>query len=473
MLAILLIICLINLLVFLFSKEDKVILKKVYLKHSYILLIGFLIVFFQVPVEFLFKKIDFSDSFLIPNPNYFYKTVTLASISFISFLFGYTIIKKKKKTYSICNINNRKLMNSNTYFLSIGSVISFFIYLYFSDKSYFLGGYYYHEFTPIMVYSNVLFTSLTYAYLIQKSINLRGKYQRLSFKRYLLELNPVVQLIILVYCILILLSGDRGPLMNMVMVYLACFIFARSISLKLKIIIPGLALSILLIMFIGITRNPLLYDLSLIEKIEIVNQKQKDSEYLSPSTLELAASFRTINVAVAEIPESQDFFYGEFFVKNIFSVIPGLSQVFINLFFPDNPSYRDTSAAYITYLIQGQNPRYGDGTSCISDIYMDFGLTGILFFFILFGGFIRKMEVVMYDTSTNNSLFSIILSISYFALAINISRGSIFTPLNVAVRILIFIYLNSLFQKNKIESASKTPKPDFDGLQVTENQGLF
>lgn len=450
---ILVVLCFLNLFIFLLSREDNRLLKKNYIKHSNLIILGFVIVFLQIPIEYIFSKVDLNNTFFIPYPNHFYKSVIVASISFVSFLLGYTISKKRK----INRIQKKEIKpHVNTYLLSIGSILSFIVYLVVTDKSYFLGGYAEHEFTAVMVYANVLFTSITYAYLIQSSINLRRKNKSLSFIKYMKSLSPIVQGTILVYSFLILLSGDRGPLISMVMFYLACFIYASQKKIKMKFIIPGLIASAILLTFIGIVRNPILNELSWTQKFEYFKEIQENKVYKSPSTIELAASFRTINAVVGEIPDNHDYLYGEFLIKNLFSTIPGISQILIKLFFDNAPNIRQTPATFITYIIQGNNPRYGDGSSCISDVYMDFGLVGVLFVFIIFGGFVRNLEVVLYEKNISPSLFLVILSISYFALGISVSRNSIFNPLIISVRIYIFLYLNFLILKTKKQNPTNS-----------------
>jgi hypothetical protein len=114
-----------------------------------------------------------------------------------------------------------------------------------------------------------------------------------------------------------------------------------------------------------------------------------------------------------------------------------------------------TPASFITYLIQGNYPRYGDGTSCIADIYIDFGIVGLIFFFTLFGSYTRRMEIALFDRFDKSSLLLLIISISYFALGITIGRKSMFDPLITMARITIFIYLNSLISGTKFKNSMR------------------
>ncbi|MCG8752999.1 hypothetical protein G1K86_12420, partial [Tenacibaculum finnmarkense] len=136
---------LITILVFFSSKETSFFYKKNYFKHSNLLILSFLIVFFQIAVEYLNGNIDLENDFLIPRPSVFFKTVHILSISFVAFLLGYLISKKIKFR------ETKYIRPKNTLFLYLGSVLSFILYVFVTDKSYFMGSYAETKFTPLMV----------------------------------------------------------------------------------------------------------------------------------------------------------------------------------------------------------------------------------------------------------------------------------------------------------------------------------
>ena len=333
-------------------------------------------------------------------------------------------------------------------FLYLGSVVSFIVYILVIDKNYFNGSYGEIKLSPMMIYTQELYTSISYAYLIQRSINLRLNKSAFNFRDFIKGLNPVFFTVFIIFNFLILISGDRDPLITSVMIFLACFIFSVKIKLKLKVILPLLIISIFSIMYLGIVRQ-IDTSVSFKESVEFVKERNLESTYVSIGTIELAGSFRTTNLVVDYIPKYHDHFYGRFFLKNTFSIIPGLSQVLINIFFKNDPDYLNTSANYITYLNQGSNPKYGDGTSSPADIYLDFGVIGIVIIFLIFGAVVRRFEITLFKDTNNISLFFLIVSICYFAGAIRLGRISLIEPFNLAVRVAIFTYLNRIFITKK------------------------
>ncbi|MBE7652744.1 O-antigen polysaccharide polymerase Wzy [Tenacibaculum finnmarkense] len=432
---------LITILVFFSSKETSFFYKKNYFKHSNLLILSFLIVFFQIAVEYLAGNIDLGNDFLIPRPDVFFKTVHVLSISFVTFFLGYLISKKIKFR------ETKSVRPKNTLFLYLGSVLSFILYVFVTDKSYFMGSYAETKFTPLMVYSSVLYVSFTTAYLVQKSVNIRLSNSCFSLKEFIFKIDKLIIVAITLYLGLVLMSGDRGPFIFMSMVCLVVFMYATRIKLKLKVIAPMIVFAVVLIMFIGIARAPFLIGASFSEKLDYVLEVKDRIPFVSPATMELASSFRTANVVVAEVSSKTDYFYGSFFIRTILSIIPGLSGLLIEFFYSDLPNYMNTPASYVTYLIQGASPRYGDGASAITDIYLDFGVAGCVFFFFFFGASIRGMEKAVFGKKPGASIFLLVVSVCYFAMAIRTGRASILEPFITAVRVLIFIYLNNILVK--------------------------
>ena len=62
-----------------------------------------------------------------------------------------------------------------------------------------------------------------------------------------------------------------------------------------------------------------------------------------------------------------------------------LFALLVLVHFVDNDWKYDGSANFITYLIQGNDPSYGDGTSASADLYLDFGGYGVFFGLFIFG----------------------------------------------------------------------------------------
>src|SRR5690606_1604389 len=106
------------------------------------------------------------------------------------------------------------------------------------------------------------------------------------------------------------------------------------------------------------------------------------------------ASVRTLHAAV-DHTERNGYYYGVFQGVQIIGIIPGLGIYIQNLLNVDFHSFG--SAAFLTFEILGSNPTHSLGTSIIADIYLDFGILGVIIIFFLFGMFVRYLEIGMYN----------------------------------------------------------------------------
>ena len=99
--AILLTIALLSVVSFFLKKEPNSKLKKQYFKHSVFFLIGYLIVHFQYPLDYLVGNISGNDKFIWINQRIVVKSLFISTLGLISFLLGYVWNIKK-------GISNRK-----------------------------------------------------------------------------------------------------------------------------------------------------------------------------------------------------------------------------------------------------------------------------------------------------------------------------------------------------------------------------
>ena len=102
--------------------------------------------------------------------------------------------------------------------------------------------------------------------------------------------------------------------------------------------------------------------------------KYFDESVPGASSIELALSVRTLAVSVESVPEEFDYHYGGFQLQQIAAVVPGAQGMVNKLVYNGDPRYNG-SANFITYLIHRRPVDYGDGSSVIADLYLDFGIS--------------------------------------------------------------------------------------------------
>jgi oligosaccharide repeat unit polymerase len=91
-----------------------------------------------------------------------------------------------------------------------------------------------------------------------------------------------------------------------------------------------------------------------------------DESSLTNTTITSRAAFRIV-------PDDYDYFYGKFKLIGFAGIIPYSRGLLVD---PNDPFV--TSADLITVGILGDNPTWSLGTNIIADIYVDFGIPGVI-----------------------------------------------------------------------------------------------
>jgi oligosaccharide repeat unit polymerase len=136
-------------------------------------------------------------------------------------------------------------------------------------------------------------------------------------------------------------------------------------------------------------------------------------------TLELANSVRTLFQSLTEVPAKHDFFYGKLWLSDIMSPIPFMQSAYLEL--SNDNIYELSSTGYTTYLVYGNDSTSGEGTTLIADIYLNFGLPGIVILMFLFGLLIKKANI---ELLVHNNYHWIIIAAILASFSIYFGRSS-------------------------------------------------
>ena len=121
---------------------------------------------------------------------------------------------------------------------------------------------------------------------------------------------------------------------------------------------------------------------------------------------------------------------------HLFAAVPRLPVFMANLVFDSTP--RELSSGYIiTIEALGPNPTWGLGTNLIADIYMNFGLFGVLIFMFLLGVIIRKLQI---SVQTKSNILNLVVYLFLLSFSLYMPRTTYFTPLRFVLWSII-IYL--------------------------------
>ena len=429
-------------LVFIFHKEEYSWLKGQTVKCSAFFLLGFCIVHFQDYIEVLAGNIDPGDSFLMVDSRLVCKAAILGLIALSAFFFGYFLKKGDVFRTPVASV----FVPLSP--LVIFNTILFPAWIYSAGLEYINGGYGSNgaETGVFSSYLRLIYEMSMAAVPMFHARNFRIRDVRPSLIRFIISLGWYNALLG-GYLLCVMLSGDRGPIISLSLFLFLSYLYASGYRItKLKFLILALiAAAFLTILGIARSFGP---GYGFTQKISMALETERRYESVLPQTAELAGSGRCLHLAMSVVPARHPFLLGRFQLHQLFAVIPtGSRWAQLSGILPNEYRYGG-SANFCTWIFQGDNPSYGDGTSTTADLYLDFGMSGILVGMFLFGFFVRRMDVNMYQPRLI-SLFAMAMIFNYTAHSIYIGRSSILFELKPALWlfILMFVYERNFGQK--------------------------
>ena len=244
------------------------------------------------------------------------------------------------------------------------------------------------------------------------------------------KINKLLLFAILFYLIIFLYPGDRGAAFQTVLTFLFCFsIFIKPIKLKLfaVIVISGM----FVLTFISYARSS--SDGSFLESGE---QNSKISSFTDIG-MDLIINNRNLYVGY-EIAEKKGFNYGKSMFFYAFSPFPLVPSLLSKELFNSEPGDLSSSTIITNY----SRANYGLGTNVIIDLYMQFGVPGVIFFMLILGYYI---SFIMVKRSLVN-LFALVFFMSY---SIYIPRSSMFDAIRFILwSIMIYYFVYYFFRRN-------------------------
>lgn len=394
-------------------------------------LLGFAIVHFQWPIMF-------SASGIIPeiisrvwvDELYVNYGTWLSTVGGISWILGFSFINSE--SFSKRNIRffqYKKFLNF--------TIFLFILFLITAGQNFLTGGVYKGEGGSaagegISAYIQILFSVSIILLTAIIILNNKSRYNN-NLLKWFFSFDKKYLVLYFTYLLLFLFIGDRDGPISLILttgILIGSMIHPFKLrTLLITIFVGGFFMSII---SLGRSRD---------SGIGIFSAGLENFTFTSgyDITLELATSVRTLYAAVSEVPQKHDFFYGKLWTSNLLSPFPFAQSVYLDL--TNDVSYELGSAGYITYLSYGPDPSMGAGTSLIADIYLNFGVVGIIFFMFLLGLTFKK---------ANNSLKSadtmkwILVAAILASFSIYFGRGSL---LLVARPIIWSFFLLYIFGK--------------------------
>lgn len=421
---------------FCFDKKDKRgKLKGIYFRHTSFFLASFFVVFFQCDIDYVIGLIDESEKMLWIDNTIVCKSLALATMAMTSVLIGYKLMQMRDSHSHIIKASSCDYICNNKHLLCVIGYAMLALYILFVPRDYLYGGY--NEGAD-KGWANVLLILIQAVFVAMFALYGYDFRNSKSKKIFIRELRYPF-LLVLLYIFIVLVTGRRTEAIRAAFLLVIVYSYCMGKKASNKLIISYFIVAAILFSIIGVLR---MGEVKSFEKgFSTVSEKPS----LSPFTRELAGSVNTLHVAVSYFPNQLDYNYGMTFFPPFCVLIPGLDRFFVAFVADNNVPLR--SGEVITTLGIGANAGYGMGSSIVADVYISFGPIGVFIVFLLFGIFLRYLE--MGSFAVKKSPYFLVLSMGCFSMFMYACRGTvanIFLSWSYAT-ILVFI-----FSKKKVQN---------------------
>lgn len=418
------------LLSFVFYKDQNDVIARIYFRPIHLFLFSFAVVAFQSPIDILLGYN--MDYYLVGPLKFMPEAVKISLLGLIAFLSGY-IINKRKKCVS-ANVEQKVLYASTTPYKVLMSLTLIIIYV-FIPKNLLYGGYASAALAEsgykyIMTVCTVFYCAFFIQYAINTRLSNRG--EGWSIFQFVKDIGWWQNINMFIYILLILNVGDRGPLIDIIVLYYIVYIAVTGICPSKKKLLVGFICGVLAMAFLGYTKN-FRDGNSIFERIETTweaNPYEDLQESILPTTYELSLSYRCLSYSIADIEANGNYGYGKYQLTYIISVIPFVSKL-VDL--------SNVTSTYISHLIQGDFLTYGNGTSVIADFYLDWGVIGVIICMFLFGYCVKWFDLILFAKSSS-SLFLYCAAFYISVHFISIPRAFLLIYLRHIVWLTVILY---------------------------------
>jgi len=175
--------------------------------------------------------------------------------------------------------------------------------------------------------------------------------------------------------------------------------------------------------------------------LERGKEKMKVNSFLDLG-MDLIVNNRNLYVGI-DYANTHGYSYGKDMFIYMFAAVPRLPIFMADLVFNSTP--RELGSAYIiTREALGPNPTWGLGTNLIADIYMNFGLFGVIIFMFLLGVIIRKLQITI---QTKSNILSLIVYLFLISFSLYLPRTAYFSPLRYVLwAILLYLFVKAFIR---------------------------
>src|SRR5690554_49051 len=442
-------------LLFFIKHEQYDYLKGQHFKISSLFLLGFCIVHFQFYIDLSLNYADLSSIYVI-NPNVLNKSAVVSAIALFCFFIGYISNQSK---FNLSNIKTNSGHKARLEWLKLILVLLFFGTILSTPWQYFTSGYITVERQEIAIVMDRLFLIVTTGYFILSIRNLAiSKVEVTGFFHFVRLIGVFISALLIIYCLLILMSGNRGPIIKLLLAYIGCYIFITRKKYNLAVVFFMILIAASMISLMAHIRHldnissPIEAFTEATERKSGFNKKQT----ISSSTEELSRSVRTLHAAI-DYTQADGYALGSYKITGVIALVPGLGRIL-------QPVDKDAKSTNL--LTEHIGADHGMGTSAVADIWVDYGLLGTILVFFTLGWLFRQLDIYSYS-HLPFSILSYAIVISFLTSSIYIGRGAILDVFRDAIHIWIVISM-AIFLNKLVPLKFKSYFGAFKNLPVRE-----
>lgn len=368
---------------------------------------------FYYPINPYFSL--FSESF---NEDYINKGAALSSLAASCFCLGVYEKNKKLDLEKVVQIGSV----SNPVTLANVMLLFFIPYLY--------SLYGLHSYVTDFTKSNLNTLLLYLIYYILFALLSTRKYKRmLGVLQY--QSDTLFYLLTGIMVVLLLLIGSRSNPAHIVLLALFFFNFYQK-KVSNKVAIAFMLVGVLLMSVVGVVRGGTEFSTSSMHSVLDIGN-------------DLTINNRSLYVLM-DYADHNDYSYGRTMLLQIAAVIPWGQSMLLNITGMKIQMF--DSSNFVTWLFYGdQKFEIGFGTNLIGDIYLAFGIIGVIFLMFLYGRILRNL----YRSSIYGSGVATLVYGLMFMEVIFLTRAGLLTSLRPIAWTLLYYYLfNNLLRKQKV-----------------------
>lgn len=420
--------------------QQKSIYKGMWHKPSNIFLFGYLIVSFQYLLDFCLGYKTYHDFYIASSVN---KMAITCLLGLLSFVMGYVLTKDGLVLNK--NTCNNKVISIG--FLVILQMFFFVAWIMTVNIAVLISGQGYFEDLSGTTSSNyeMFFYDVTIVILVSIIINNKGN-QIKSIKEFAKKGSVLSWVIICLYCLLRLVSGDRGPALYMALAVFFAYLIASHKSIRFSKILLFVIIGAFILNLVGIARS-LSLDKSFYERVTTAftdfsesSEARFSEKTIFPITEELAMSSRCNQIAIDLVDNGKDdYHYGKYCFYQLIQCVPFIPSFLAHTL--NIPEDELSANIKMTDIYYGQHDFAQIGTTVVADPYFDGGVIGVMLMLFFCGWTFRKVDFGVCISPPAN-WFQIVVVILFASMAVYIPRSTLIIQLKQLIPIGVFYYIN-------------------------------